>query len=232
MSHCHGPLTFKMLPPPMLSAVQNINQKAVAYTSVLTTFTILWLIIFYHVYTYTIIFLKAKMNISRMINKFRSDATVRARCHLRRSTDGNINRFKKSILDMIAGTVSTDSYDNVPLVDDLQPTVEPTYSVVELPKPQDTDQLEPEEANIHTCQPQFILLQDKQLNFLQDFDKICRTHCDVMSLLTCSALRLTNTLPVFDFVVSSCTRSSNQSLYLVSAYTTACLIDLRPRQFC
>ena len=60
------------------------------------------------------------MNISRMINRNRADATVRARCHLRRSTDGNINRFKKSILDMIAGTVNTDSYDNVPLVDDLR----------------------------------------------------------------------------------------------------------------
>ena len=101
-------------------------------------------------YTYTKIFLKTKTNISRIINRFRADATVRARRHLRRSTDGNIHR-SKSILDMLAGTVNinTDSYDNVPLVDDEHPTMEPTYSLVELPKPQDTDQPEPEEANVY-----------------------------------------------------------------------------------
>ena len=132
----------------------NINQKTVAYTSILSTFTILLLIILYHVYTYTKIFSKAKMNLCRMINKFKADSTIQARRHLRRSTDGNTHRFKEFILDMLAGPVNTDDYDgiNVPLGDQ-QPTVKPTFSIVELPKAQDSDQPEPEEANVYNIIP-------------------------------------------------------------------------------
>ena len=129
-----------------------INQKAVAYTSVLSTFTILLLIILYHVYAYTKIFSKAKTNISRKINKFKADSAIRARHHLRQSADGNTHRFKEFILGMIAGPVDTNDFDNEPL-NDQQPTVEPTFSIVELPKSQDSEQPEHEEANIYDIIP-------------------------------------------------------------------------------
>ena len=110
----------------------NINQKAVAYTSVLSTFTILWLIIFYHVYAYTKISSKLK---NKMINKF----------------TGNILRFKDYLLDMITRPSNTSEY-NLLLVEE-QPATEPTYSVVELPKPQHPDQPVPEEAIIYNYVP-------------------------------------------------------------------------------
>ena len=46
------------------------KQKAAAYTSVIITFIILLLIVFYHIYTYTPVFSKVKMNlVSRQINR-------------------------------------------------------------------------------------------------------------------------------------------------------------------
>ena len=71
---------------------------------------------------------------------------IRARHRLRQPTDGNILRFKDYLLGLITGPTNTDDYD-VLLVDQ-QPAGEPTYSVVELPKPQHPDQLVPEEAII------------------------------------------------------------------------------------
>ena len=54
----------------------NINQKAVAYTSVITTFIVLLLIIFYRVYTYTTIFSKVrKTSPLRMIKNIFSKLT-------------------------------------------------------------------------------------------------------------------------------------------------------------
>ena len=101
-----------------------INQKAVAYTSVLSIFIILVLIILYHVYAYTGIFSKIKkMDFSGIINKVRAGPIIRS--------NNNTNDY------------------NIPLLD--QQPVEPTYSVVELPKPynsQDPDQPEPQEAII------------------------------------------------------------------------------------
>ena len=129
----------------------NINQKAVAYTSVIITFIILWLIILYHVYAYTKIFSKVK------INKLKVHTMLRARRHLRQPTDGNIHRFKDYLLNLIVGSANTDEYDVV-LVDE-QPAVvqEPTYSVVELPsKPhQHPDQSDtvPKEAIVYNYIP-------------------------------------------------------------------------------
>jgi hypothetical protein len=141
----------------------NIDQKAVAYTSVLTSFITLWLILLYHVYTYTKIFSKVKkFNCSRVTNrqqianKIKVDSTVRAQAkrHMRRLPDG----LMKELLDKI--TISTDTVDHddigIPLLDQ-QPTVQvgTMYSVVELPKPkpgqdQYPDQRETEEANIRS----------------------------------------------------------------------------------
>ena len=128
----------------------NINQKVVAYTSVLTTFIMLWFIILYHVCAYTTIISKVnqkKMNVSRMITRFfsKADPTIRATYHQRPPPDNNIHRFNE-VLDMIAGPVNTNDY-NIPLLD-RQP-VEPTYSVVELPESH-PDQPNPDEAIIHT----------------------------------------------------------------------------------
>ena len=121
----------------------NINQKAVAYTSVLSTFIILKFIILYHVYTYTRVFSKLKkINIHRIINKFKVGPTIRTIHNWRPPSGDNRHRF------MITGTstvtVNANDY-NVPLLD-RQP-VEPTCSVVELPK-SDPNQPIPEEANI------------------------------------------------------------------------------------
>ena len=107
----------------------NINQQAVAYTSVLATFTVLWLIVFYHVYAYTKFSSKLK---SKMIN-------------------GNILRFKDYLLNMFTRPSNTYEY-NLLLVEE-QPATEPTYSVVELPKPQHPDQPVPEEAIIYNYVP-------------------------------------------------------------------------------
>ena len=125
-----------------------INQKAVAYSSVLTTFIMLSFIILYHVYTYTKIFSKVKkFNPSRNTNKFKATSVTGARHHLGRLPDGLL----KELLDKIAGPPNTDDHD-VSLLDQ-QPAMlmEPTCSVVELPKPgQDPDQPETEEANIRS----------------------------------------------------------------------------------
>ena len=122
----------------------NINQRAIAYTSVISAFVTFVLIILYHVYTYTSVFSKfRKVNLSRMINKYPG---IRARHHQRPPPDDNIHRFNE-LLDMITGPANTNDY-NVPLLD--QQPVEPTHSVVELPEPQVTDKAVPEEANIHS----------------------------------------------------------------------------------
>ena len=136
----------------------NINQKAVAYTSVLTTFATLCLILLYHVYTCTKIFSKVKKlhrSSLRVNNKFiKVDPTVRARQHLRRLPDG----LMKELLDKITVPANTVDHDdnNIPLLDQ-QPTVQvgTMYSIVELPKPRpgqdvDPDQRETEEANIRS----------------------------------------------------------------------------------
>ena len=108
----------------------NINQRAVAYTSVLATFTVLWLIILFHMYTYTKVFSKLK---SKVINKL----------------TGNTLRFKDYLQDTI---ITRPSNTDILLVEE-QPAVEPTYSVVELPKPQHPDQQVPEEAIIYNYVP-------------------------------------------------------------------------------
>ena len=111
----------------------NINQRAVAYTSVLATFILLWLIILFHVYTYTRIFSKLK---SKVIDKF----------------TGIILRFKDYLLNVIPRYSNTYEYD-VLLVEE-QPAAEPTFSVVELPRQTPgSDQPASEEAIIHNYVP-------------------------------------------------------------------------------
>ena len=124
----------------------SINQKAVAYTSVLSAFIVLLLIIFYHVYTYTVFSKIKKMNLSRMISRIfsKADSAIRAGHHQRPPSDENIHRFNE-LLDMIVGPVNTNDY-NVPLLD--REPVQPTYSVVEAPTESHSDQPDPEEANI------------------------------------------------------------------------------------
>ena len=91
------------------------------------------------------------MNLSRIINRFRADPRIRATHHMRPQPEDNIHRFNE-LLDMIVGPANTNDY-NLPLLD--QQPVEPTYSVVELPKhakpSQDpmANQPESEEANMH-----------------------------------------------------------------------------------
>lgn len=85
----------------ILSIIQT-STRAVAYTSLLTTFITLWLIILYHLYAYTKIYSKVKKN--RMINRFK---VIRVRHNLRQLPDG---RFKE-LLDKITGPANSEDHD-------------------------------------------------------------------------------------------------------------------------
>ena len=64
---------------------------------------------------------------------------MRARHHLRQLPDGLL----KELLDKITVSANTEDHDSVPLLDQKPAAVEPTYSIVELPRPsQDPDQRE------------------------------------------------------------------------------------------
>ena len=78
-----------------------INQKRVAYTSVLSVFTVLVLIILYHVYTYTSIFSKAKkMDFSRVVvNKFRAHPIIRSIWPHQADDNNNTNDYNVPLLD-------------------------------------------------------------------------------------------------------------------------------------
>ena len=82
--------------------------------------------------------------IIKIINRFKTAPMTRARHHQRSQLDYNIHQFHK-LLNVINGPANTNDY-NVQVVD--QQPVEPTYSVVELPKfvP---DQQTSGEANVH-----------------------------------------------------------------------------------
>ena len=129
------------------------NHKAAAYTSVILAFTVLLLIILYHVYTYTTVFSKVKKTkFGRMIDGLSTETQPKPNSRQRRFSpppDDDIHRFDE-LMDELDCPIYTDDYNTIPLI---RPTpVKPTQSVVELPKPCDLAAPDPEEvANIqHT----------------------------------------------------------------------------------
>ena len=107
----------------------SINQKAVAYVSILSTFFVMLLIIFCHVYTYTQIFINVKKT-----RPFRRICTFLTRNNQALSRpkslppDDDIHRFTE-LLDIIDRPVNTNDY-RVPLL-----SAEPTQTVVEVHHP-------------------------------------------------------------------------------------------------
>ena len=121
------------------------NQEAAAYTSVIITFITLLLIIFCHVYTYTIIFSKVKSTkFSRMIENLftKTDPKPKPEHCWNPPPDDDIHRFNE-LLDMIDRPVNTNDY-KVPLKQK-PAAVKPTQSVVEVYHPYLTPP-DPEEA--------------------------------------------------------------------------------------
>jgi hypothetical protein len=121
--------------------------QAIAYTSVTITIVVLPLIILCHVYAYTSLFSKVKKTtLGRKMDRFFTDTDPKPKPRLRRYSpppDGDIHRFDE-LLDELDCPVHTDDYNTVPLI---RPTpVEPTFSVVELPKPRDHAAPDPEEV--------------------------------------------------------------------------------------
>ena len=133
----------------------NDYQEAIAYTSVTITFLVLLLIILYHVYAYTGLFLKVKnTKFGEMIDRLFTDThpkpKPRQRCYSPPSDDDNHRFDDRGLLDELDCPVYTGDYDTTPLL--RPPQVEPTFSVVELPHPCFAPP-DPEEANAQNIPP-------------------------------------------------------------------------------
>ena len=118
------------------------NREAAAYTSVIITFIVLLLIILYHVYTYTSVFLKIyKTRLGETIDRLFTDADPKPKSELycNPPLDDDIHRFN-DLLDVIDRPVNTQDYE-VPVK-----PVKPTQSVVEVHQPRDLATLDPEEV--------------------------------------------------------------------------------------
>ena len=128
-----------------LAGNPNDNQEAAAYTSVILSFIVLLLIILYHVYTYTTVFSKIKRTkFGRKIDRLSAETWPKPTPRLRHYSpppDDDIHRFDE-LLDDLDCPINTDDYDTIPLLR-LTP-VEPTSSVVELPKPRNLAAPDPE----------------------------------------------------------------------------------------
>ena len=125
---------------------KNFHQEAIAYISVTITIVVLLFIILSHVYTYTNLFsMVKKTKLGRMIDRLFTitlpKPAPRLRCYSPPPADDDIHRY---LLDELASPVNTDDYINT--TPSLSPEpMEPTFSVVELPKPHDLAAPDPEE---------------------------------------------------------------------------------------
>ena len=110
----------------------DFNQDIVAYISVLTAFIVLLLIVLYHVYAYTSLFLTIKeIRPFNMPFKFLIRGDQEARHRLSLPPGDDIHRFNE-LLDIFDHPVNTDEY-RVSLL--RQKPLEPTPSVVEVYQP-------------------------------------------------------------------------------------------------
>jgi hypothetical protein len=107
---------------------------AIAYASVTVAIMALLLIILCHVYLYTSLFSKIKRTkfggMMALIVDTDPEPKHRQHCYSA-PPDNDIHRFDE-LLDELNCPVSTDDYDTIPILE--QTPVEPTFSVVELPK--------------------------------------------------------------------------------------------------
>ena len=97
---------------------------------------VLLVIILYHVYTYTGLFSKVKKTkFGAMMDRLFTYSDQEPKPRQRRHSpppDNDIHRFDE-LLDQLDCPVNTDDYNTIPLLE--QTPDEPTFSVVELPKP-------------------------------------------------------------------------------------------------
>ena len=116
---------------------EHIHLEAISYTSVIVAFVLFLLMIIHHVYTYTTVFSKVKRTkLGRKIDRLFTETQPNPNPRQRRYSpppDDDIHRFDE-LLDELDCPVNTDDYNTVPLLRS-PPVVEPTYSVLELPKP-------------------------------------------------------------------------------------------------
>ena len=114
---------------------ERIHQEAIAYTSVTITIVVLLLIILCHVYTYTSLFSKIKRTmLGRKIDRLFTDTDPKPKPRLRRYSpppdDDDSHRFHdRDLLDEL----DSGDYDDTPPLHGPS-SVEPTFSVVELPQ--------------------------------------------------------------------------------------------------
>ena len=125
---------------------ERFHQEIIARTSVIFTIVLLLLIILGHMYTYTNLFSKVKKSkLGGLLDKlFTQDMDPNPKPRVRRLStppDDDIHRFGE-LLDELDCPVNTDDYNTIPLL--VKPPVEPTFSVVELPKPHDLKPPDPE----------------------------------------------------------------------------------------
>ena len=163
----------------------NINQAAVTNISVGITFIQLLVVISYHTCKYT----NRKM-FSR-IQKFAEKLRPRKPKIVDHQPppDNDIHQFHK-LLDMIDRPINTDDY-NIPQVNP-QP-VEPTYSVVEIPKPHgapppllDDVKEEPElESQQHLGEQDDITVAMENQSALIDENKQCINNCSGIEVAEC-----------------------------------------------
>ena len=128
---------------------KRLNQGAIAYTSVTITFVVLLLIILYHVYAYSSLFSKIKKTkLGRKMDRLFTDIDTEPKPNPRQrhyspppvnvnDDDSQVSDDRGELLDDLDGPVDTDDYNNavtVPLVSSVR--MQPTYSVVEVHKPQ------------------------------------------------------------------------------------------------
>ena len=115
---------------------QSVDQ-AIAYTSVTITITVLLLIILYHLYTYTSLFSKVKKTkLGKNMDRYFTDTDSEPQqCYNAPPDDEDyMHRCDdRQLLDELDCPVYTGDYDTTPLL--RPPTVEPTFSVVELHHP-------------------------------------------------------------------------------------------------
>ena len=164
------------------------NQVVVADLSVGITFIQLLVIMFYHTYKYTMFSRIQNTAVCKRLNN-RLKRKRRAHGYQPLPNNDNIHQFH-GLLDMIDRPVNTNDY-NIPQV--RPEPVEPTYSVVEVPKPhpappspheQIREEAEPESQQ-QFCEQDDITIAKENQSALTNENNQCLNNCTGMGIAEC-----------------------------------------------